>query len=178
MKTGFLFVLFCFFLLLFGFSLLIFVSVMYSQIQNLIFRYKQGEILLHTATIKINLSFIPKQIMSSNIEVTRICQFCSSSFTAKTTVTKYCSHRCASRAYKARQRGNDVAKSNEETAVKISAPIVELQTKDFLSVSDASALLGVSRWTLSRAISSGRLNIVRFGKRIVIKRSEIDRMFS
>ena len=134
--------------------------------------------MLHTATIKTTLSFISKQIMSSNIEVTRICQFCSDSFTAKTTVTKYCSHRCASRAYKARQRGNNIVKSNEETAVKISASIVELQTKDFLSVSDASALLGVSRWTLTRAINDKRLNIVRFGKRIVIKRSEIDQMFS
>jgi excisionase family DNA binding protein len=116
--------------------------------------------------------------MSSNIEITRICQFCSNSFTAKTTVTKYCSHRCASRAYKARQRGEDIVKSNQETEATISAPIVELQAKDFLSVSDASTLLGVSRWTLSRAINDGRLNIVRFGKRIVIKRTEIDRLFS
>jgi len=116
--------------------------------------------------------------MSSNIEITRICRFCDNEFTAKTTVTKYCSHRCASRAYKARQRGNDIVKSNQETATTISAPIIELQAKDFLSVSDASVLLGVSRWTLSRAINDGRLKIVRFGKRIVIKRTEIDRLFS
>lgn len=116
--------------------------------------------------------------MSSNIEITRICQFCDNEFTARTTVTKYCSHRCASRAYKARQRGNDISKSNQETAEIISAPIIELQAKDFLSVSDASELLGVSRWTLSRAITDGRLNAVRFGKRIVIKRTEIDRLFS
>ncbi len=116
--------------------------------------------------------------MSSNIEITRICQFCDNEFTARTTVTKYCSHRCASLAYKARQRGNDITKSNQETAEIISAPIIELQAKDFLSVSDASELLGVSRWTLSRAINDGRLNAVRFGKRIVIKRTEIDRLFS
>ncbi len=116
--------------------------------------------------------------MSSNIEITRICQFCDNEFTARTTVTKYCSHRCASLAYKARQRGKDIAKSNRETAEIISAPIIELQAKDFLSVSDASELLGVSRWTLSRAINDGRLNAVRFGKRIVIKRTEIDRLFS
>lgn len=116
--------------------------------------------------------------MSSNIEIIRICQFCNNKFTARTTVTKYCSHRCASRSYKARQRGNDIAKSNQETAEIISAPIIELQAKDFLSVSDASELLGVSRWTLSRAINDGRLNAVRFGKRIVIRRTEIDRLFS
>ena len=116
--------------------------------------------------------------MSSNIEITRVCQFCESEFTARTTVTKYCSHRCASRAYKARQRGENVEKSIAETKEIIAAPIVELQAKDYLSVSDASALLGVSRWTLSRAINEGRLKAVRFGKRIVIKRTEIDRLFS
>ncbi len=127
---------------------------------------------------KNNNEFLTVKKMSSNIEITRICQFCDNEFTARTTVTKYCSHRCASQAYKARQRGKDIAKSNQETTVTISAPIIELQAKDFLSVSDASALLGISRWTLSRAINDGRLNIVRFGKRIVIKRTEIDRLFS
>ncbi len=116
--------------------------------------------------------------MSSNIEITRVCGLCRGNFTAKTTVTKYCSHKCASRAYKARRRGEKIVQSNEETVQTISAPIIELQAKDFLSVSDATALLGVSRWTLSRAINDGRLQAVRFGKRIVIKRSEIDRMFS
>lgn len=116
--------------------------------------------------------------MSSNFEITRICQLCGNEFTAKTTVTKYCSHRCASRAYKARKRGESVERSNQETKQIISAPIIELQAKDFLSVSDASELLGVSRWTLSRAINDGRLSAVRFGKRIVIKRTEIDRLFS
>ena len=151
---------------------------MYSQIHKFGCRYTQGETLLHKATIKAKIYYKPKEIMSSNIKITRICQFCRTSFTAKTTVTKYCSHRCASRAYKARQRGKDIVKSNQETATTISAPIVELQAKDFLSVSDATALLGVSRWTLSRVINDGRLNIVRFGKRIVIKRTEIDRLFS
>jgi excisionase family DNA binding protein len=116
--------------------------------------------------------------MSSNLKITRICQLCGNEFTAKTTVTKYCGHRCASRAYKARQRGESIERSHKETAEIISAPIIELQAKDFLSISDASELLGVSRWTLSRAINDGRLNAVRFGKRIVIKRTEIDRMFS
>ncbi len=116
--------------------------------------------------------------MSSNLEITRICQLCGNQFTAKTTVTKYCSHRCASLAYKARQRGESLERSHKETAEIISTPVIELQAKDFLSISDACKLLGVSRWTLSRAIDGGRLNAVRFGKRIVIKRAEIDRLFS
>src|SRR5690554_6590748 len=30
--------------------------------------------------------------MSSNIRITRVCQFCGNSFTAKTTVTKFCGY--------------------------------------------------------------------------------------
>lgn len=53
--------------------------------------------------------------MSSNIRITRICRFCRESFTARTTVTKFCSHRCSSRAYKQRERDRNVEKSVSET---------------------------------------------------------------
>ena len=116
--------------------------------------------------------------MSSNIRLNRICLFCENPFEARTTVTKYCSHRCASRAYKARHRGKDIKKSIAETEQTLSLPIVKIQTKDFLSVDESAKLLGLSRWTLTRAIKEKRLKAVRFGKRIVIKRTEIDRLFS
>ena len=115
--------------------------------------------------------------MSSNIFISRICQFCEAEFTARTTVTKYCSHRCASRAYKARQRGKDIEKSNIERAETLAAPIIKIQTKDYLSVDETAKLLGISRWTLGRAIQDKRLNAVRFGKRIIIKRTDVDSLF-
>ena len=46
--------------------------------------------------------------MSSKIEVQRICQYCEQEFTARTTVTKYCSHKCGQRAYKARKRAETI----------------------------------------------------------------------
>lgn len=116
--------------------------------------------------------------MSSNIHILRICESCHNNFTARTTVTKYCGHPCASRAYKARKRGEKIEASNQETAHFVPKGYAELQTKEFLSITETSRLLGVSRWTLTRAISDGRLPAVRFGRRIVIKRSDIDRMFS
>jgi excisionase family DNA binding protein len=115
--------------------------------------------------------------MSSNILISRICQFCASEFTARTTVTKYCSHRCASRAYKARQRGKDIEKSQVERTEALAAPIIKIQTKDYLSVDETAKLLGLSRWTLTRAIQNNRLKAVRFGKRIVIKRADVDSLF-
>ena len=61
--------------------------------------------------------------MSSNIQITRVCQFCNSEFTAKTTVTKYCSHRCASSSYKARTRNQNIVQSNALTVQTLSASV-------------------------------------------------------
>jgi len=81
-------------------------------------------------------------------------------------------------AYKARTKGIKIEISNVETVQTLSAPIIELQTKEFLTVAEACQLLYISRWTLSRAINDGRLNAVRLGRRIVIKRTDIDRLFN
>lgn len=116
--------------------------------------------------------------MSSNISIQRTCEFCGNEFTARTTVTKYCQHRCASMAYKARTRNSKIKKSNFETVKSVSIPIAAVQAKDFLKVEEVCGLLGISRSTVSRAIKENRLNAVRFGRRIVIKRTDIDRLFS
>ena len=42
--------------------------------------------------------------MSSNIRLQKTCQHCGNRFTAKTTVTQFCSDTCAKRAYKQRKR--------------------------------------------------------------------------
>ena len=72
--------------------------------------------------------------MSSNIKVQRICQNCNYEFTARTTTTLYCSHRCNSAAYKAKLRANKVEKSNNETYRKKNQTIEELKAKEILSV--------------------------------------------
>ena len=119
-----------------------------------------------------------KATMSSNISIQRICEFCGNEFTARTTVTKYCQHRCASMAYKARTRNSNIKRSNFETAKSVSIPIAAVQAKDFLKVEEVCGLLGISRSTVSRAIKENRLRAIRFGRRIIIKRTDIDGLFS
>ncbi len=116
--------------------------------------------------------------MSSNIKITRICQFCETDFTARTTVTKYCSHKCASRAYKQRTRNQAVEKSVVETVQTISVKKTELQAKEFLTIKEAGELLNVSRWTISRAIAADRLKAARMGNRVIIRRKDIDQLFN
>lgn len=116
--------------------------------------------------------------MSSNIKITRICQFCDAEFTARTTVTKYCSHKCASRAYKQRTRNQNIEKSVVETVQTISVKKTELQAKEFLTIKEAGELLNVSRWTISRAIAAERLKAARMGNRVIIRRKDIDELFT
>ncbi|HBY69363.1 MAG TPA: DNA-binding protein [Flavobacteriaceae bacterium] len=117
--------------------------------------------------------------MSSNIRVKRICQYCNNDFTAKTTVTKYCSDNCAKRAYKARKRKEKINTSNKETIKILNKPVEQLKAKEVLTVSETSTLIGCSKRTTYRLIESGKLKAVNLGERMTrIKRSEIDKLLS
>lgn len=114
--------------------------------------------------------------MSSNIEVQRICQHCGNEFTARTTTTLYCSHRCNSAAYKAKQRTGKVERSNKETQRIKSQPIEELKAKAFLSIAETCKLIGISRRTVYRMIERGELIIGKAGKRTIIRRSDLEQL--
>lgn len=116
--------------------------------------------------------------MSSNIEVQRICQCCNNEFIAKKTTTKYCSHKCASRAYKQRLKNVKIEVSNIETFKVKNKTVIDLKDKEFLTVKEASLLLGFSTRTLHRMIKENRLNAHKFTERkTIVKRSDIDSLF-
>ncbi|MFV0388102.1 MAG: helix-turn-helix domain-containing protein [Pyrinomonadaceae bacterium] len=115
--------------------------------------------------------------MSSNLRITRICEFCGESFTARTTVTKYCSHRCSSGSYKQRERSRNVKKSVSETVKRITKDTTQLKAQEFLSVEETAELLRVSARTISRAIKNNTLRASRFGTRVIIRRKDIDHLF-
>lgn len=123
--------------------------------------------------------------MSSNLQIPKTCEYCGKAFIARTTVTKCCSDNCSKRAYKERKRQEkiqeslelDLNKSNvvqKETATTPNS----LNSKDFLSISDASQLIGVSRWTIQRMVKRGQLTAVQFGRKHIIKRSQIENLFN
>ncbi len=116
--------------------------------------------------------------MSSNIKVQRICQHCGMEFTARTTVTKYCSDKCSKAAYKARIRAEKVQKSNVETLQVKTKPIEELKAKEFLTVQEVARLLNCSVRSTYYYIKTGKIRAVNLGQRLTrVKRSEIDKLF-
>jgi excisionase family DNA binding protein len=116
--------------------------------------------------------------MSTNIKVQRICQQCGKEFTAKTTTTRYCSHKCNSRAYKANAKGLKIEISNIQTLTFKTKPIEELKVKPFLSVMEACILIGISRRTLYRMLQRGEVNAGKAGRRTIVRRDDLDRLFA
>lgn len=122
--------------------------------------------------------------MSSNLYIPKTCQQCGNLFTARTTVTMYCGNNCAKRAYKARKRQQKIEESLKETREQHASKGKEtianesLSNKDFLSVTDASKLIGVSRWTIQRMIKRGQLKAVPFGRKHIVARSQIENLFN
>ncbi len=117
--------------------------------------------------------------MSSNIKVQRICEYCGKEFTARTTVTKYCSDKCSKAAYKARKRAEKIIQSNTETHKVKYQSIEEIKTKEFLTVKEVASLLNCSVRSAYYYIASGTIKAVNLGQRMTrVKRSEIDKLFN
>lgn len=117
--------------------------------------------------------------MSSNIRITRVCEFCGNEFIAQTTRTRYCSHKCNSKHYKALQKGKKIEASNQETRLKLNADIEAVKAKEFLTVPDLAKLLNCSTRTAYNLINRGDLKAVKLSERkTLIKRSEIDKLFA
>ena len=119
--------------------------------------------------------------MSSNIQVTKTCENCGEQFEAKTLVTRYCSHTCNRRHYKKRKRQEKLQRFEEKQRQSaIQLPDVDyeaLGAKEFLSIKEAAVLIGVSERTLYRLMESGSLEAKKIGRRTIIRRAAIDKLF-
>ncbi|MBF8962166.1 helix-turn-helix domain-containing protein [Pontibacter sp. FD36] len=111
--------------------------------------------------------------MSSNIRITRKCQYCGKQFIAKTTVTKNCSDYCAKRAYKQRLKEHKITTTELETGATFQVIENNLHEKAYLSIKEAATLFGISTRTISRMIASKKLPIIRFNNRIILQKEEL-----
>ncbi|RDK87386.1 helix-turn-helix domain-containing protein [Marinirhabdus gelatinilytica] len=121
--------------------------------------------------------------MSSNLKIPKTCLYCGKAFIARTTVTKYCGHKCNSRHYKQLKREEKVQDSLQQDIqqkqgnTEVSNPN-SIAYKDFLSISEASELLGVSRWTIQRMVKRGQLKAVPMGRKHIVARWQIESLFN
>jgi len=114
----------------------------------------------------------------SNIEFTKICIHCGLEFIALKSSTKYCSHKCNSRAYKLNQRLELKKKIDYKNEKIRNQSYYELNSKIYLNIKETSKLLGVDENTIYRYIYSGKLNATKLSSRLtIIKKTDINALF-
>jgi excisionase family DNA binding protein len=134
------------------------------------------------------------EMMENTNEIQKICDWCRKTFVAQKMTTRYCSHACNSRAYKANKREEARKQVNEETAGKqynmvainystmqeierISDAYEKIKNKEFLTVSETAFLLSVGRVTVYRYLHDGLLKAFQTNGKTLIRRADIDAMF-
>jgi len=115
---------------------------------------------------------------SSSIRIKKVCKWCGEVFYAQKTTTRYCSHRCNSKAYKEITRNKRIQDAETKTNILISQqPIQMIKDKEFLSFAEAGTLLGISRQAVYKMVAAGHLKASKISSRLsFIKRSDIENM--
>lgn len=118
--------------------------------------------------------------MSSNIRIKKICQHCNKIFTAKTTVTKFCSDNCAKANYKKRQREHKIEVSHTDTENQLSqtkSPSKSLSgvflDREMVSINGLAAITGLSERTIFRLMKDPEFPRVKIGKKLLFKTDNV-----
>lgn len=97
---------------------------------------------------------------AAKYEIKRKCLFCGATFLAKTLDSRYCSPACSKKAYNQRQA--EEHKRQQQNLILAQIP----DGRDYISVSEAQAMFGVSKDTIRRLIRSGQVPSINLGKRL------------
>ncbi len=131
--------------------------------------------------------------MSSKTEYPKVCAQCGKRFTAQKISTQFCSHKCASRAYKQKKRDKKVSIATIDAREYNLPPIFRteksqhfkpsennlttLKQRAYLSTTETAQLMGINRATAYRYCISGKFKCIRMNRKIFIRRSDIDELF-
>jgi excisionase family DNA binding protein len=120
--------------------------------------------------------------MSSNIRITKTCEYCNNEFEAKTVTTRYCSHSCNNKSYKQIKKeekiklatGNKIVTPKGKLKQAFDYPLI--QGKELLTIKETCALLNITDVTLRRWLKDEIIQSSRVGKKHLIKRSNLDNL--
>jgi len=116
--------------------------------------------------------------MSSNMRIQRICQHCKNIFTARTTMTKFCSHTCARLAYKKRVKEEKIQTTKQETKAILKEQMIApakniVIEKELMGIKELALVVGLSERTLFRLIKDKHFPKLRIGKRLLFKKYKV-----
>jgi excisionase family DNA binding protein len=119
--------------------------------------------------------------MSSNLTLKKVCQHCGNVFTAKTTVTKFCSDDCAKKNYKLRKRKEAILISNSQTKESLLTKTINkperltMDQQELINIRVLSAVSSIGERTLYRLIKDKEFPKVKIGRVLLFhKKTVID----
>ena len=115
----------------------------------------------------------------SKLKIPKVCEQCHKPFEAKTITTRFCSNSCASKNGKERKKQEKKLQEKEKILEKYADKIAILQHREFISVSEAVVLFGISKSTIHRLIKEKHIHSVNLGERLTrINKMELEKLFS
>lgn len=115
---------------------------------------------------------------TSKLRITKICEHCGKEFLSQKVTTRFCSHRCASHAYKEAKRIERKKTTEARVKAKVEESLQEkVGTKELLSVREAAALLGITKQAMYVLIAKGKVKAYKITRRLTrIRKADIDEM--
>jgi excisionase family DNA binding protein len=96
---------------------------------------------------------------------------------ARTTRTRFCSHKCNSRAYKAQERNQKLQQSQVETETALTSPLLPFAPpvlpKFLINVKELSALTNLSHRTIYRVMKDEKFPKLKVGKRLLFNKEAV-----
>lgn len=115
----------------------------------------------------------------SKLSIPKVCEFCEKAFEAKTITTRFCSKSCANKSAKKNIRLAKELEARQTLLEEAKAKIIEIQTRPYITVSEAAQLFGMSKDTVHRLIKSKRISAYNFGQRLTrVSKTDLEEMFS
>ena len=117
--------------------------------------------------------------MRAKEPIKKICEFCGCEFEAYTQVARYCSHDCNRKAYREIKRKEVIfLTASMASQTKRERAKSDLSERESISISDAAAIMGVSRWTIYRNVVKGCIPAKRLSQRTtLIRKKDIEALF-
>ena len=104
----------------------------------------------------------------SSILIPRICEYCDKPFMARNVNTRFCCAACNNKSLRARRKREKEEQRQISLLDTKKEKIADIQTRPYISVSEAAQLIGVSKSTVRRMVRRGMLVGVNLGIRLTI----------
>lgn len=112
---------------------------------------------------------------ASSIKIKKTCEWCGREFYAQKVTTRFCCKKCNEKAYKAGLRKSQIAQAAKAINEKLNVAI----DREYMSVREASLLLGITVRATYNLIYRGQLNASRLSSRLtIISKESINEMLS